>query len=297
MRLIYLIFAHKNCKQLFRLLEKLNGHNVQFLLHISKNCEKGFFSNVKKNLKIFPNCRLIKRELIRWGDFGLIKATLTAIRLVCHENFDFLIILSGQDYPIKSNVEIERALTGYKGKSLMEYFTLPTQKWDGGMERINRFHFWIGRRHYRYKPVGEEWWKRLVVRLVEFMKFSGNRRLPDEFVPYGGSFWSCLSSEAIYYLHNYLKTDSGKKIINFYSKCFHPSEMFLQTLLMNSRLSRFVVNLNVQFVKFNKLGRSQIITTNDFDLLMASDHLFTRRVDIDKDIEILNRIDRYIDKK
>ena len=109
MNISYIIIAHKNHDQLVRLVNKLDHEGVAFFIHIARNVERSFSRRVFESLRGYSNCHFVRRETIRWGSFGLVRAALNGIE----DNFrlnvdsDFLVLLSGQDYPLKNNVDIK----------------------------------------------------------------------------------------------------------------------------------------------------------------------------------------------
>src|SRR5205823_4219631 len=91
--------------------------------------------------------------------------------------FDYVILLTGQDYPIKSNRQIDEFFLQQEGWSFMEYFRLPWDKWDyGGLNRIESWHLRVGRSY---------------IRLPGWIGFK--RRFPSGLQPFGGSAYWCLS--------------------------------------------------------------------------------------------------------
>ena len=61
-----------------------------------------------------PNIYFLKRHTCYWGDFNIVKATCEGIKEIVKSgiNFDYAILLSGQDYLIKSTTQIETICTG-----------------------------------------------------------------------------------------------------------------------------------------------------------------------------------------
>jgi hypothetical protein len=68
------------------------------------------------------NVTFLKRHKCYWGDFGHVRATLEGIAYLFNNEieFDYLILLTGQDYPIKPNREIETLLRRSNGKQFMK---------------------------------------------------------------------------------------------------------------------------------------------------------------------------------
>ena len=138
-KLAYLVLEHKYPEQLLRLINRLNSENSTFFIHIDRGSN---FSDFRDVFNEFPSSkiRLIQRERSRWGSLGLVKAALNGFNEVVRtaEKFDYIVLLSGQDYPIKNNSYINNFFQRNYGKNFIEFFSLPTDQWfHGGMDRIN----------------------------------------------------------------------------------------------------------------------------------------------------------------
>lgn len=99
------------------------------------------------------------RPLPKFSDFGHVRATIKGIDEIFRRlfPFDYAILLTGQDYPIKSNRQIEDFFRRQEGRSFMQYFPLPADGWDyGGLDRINSWHLRVGASHLRF-PADPPW--------------------------------------------------------------------------------------------------------------------------------------------
>jgi hypothetical protein len=100
MKKIYLILAHKSPKQLERQIRALNDEQSVFYIHIDLKSDLNLFQTIEK----IDNVYLIKERVdCIWGDFSIIIATLNLIENAIKNHKDgFCILMSGNDYPIKS---------------------------------------------------------------------------------------------------------------------------------------------------------------------------------------------------
>jgi hypothetical protein len=301
-RIAYIILAHKNFRQLKRLISRLENNHAHFFIHISKTSEKTFFRQTQIFLNKKDNCQLIIRERVRWGDFGIVQAALNGIKAICdhQKTFDFAVLLSGQDYPLKSNCEINSILSQKKGKQILEIFPLPRNDWGhkGGLERLKKYYFWIGSNMYRFPPTSTQssFFKRFIDPIGQFLWKVHS--LPKSIAPYGGSFWWCLSKDCITYINRYVHSKDGIRLVKFFRHTLHPSEMFFQTIIMNSHLKGSALHHNMRFVEFPKgNGHPKTLTKEDKNRLLASNCLFARKFDLELDAQIFDIIDQYIEEK
>ena len=108
MEKIYLILAHKSSEQIEKQINALQDEKVTFYIHIDLKSDLNEF----KNLERIPNVILIKERVdCIWGDFSIVIATLNLIKnVIKNHNDGFCILMSGNDYPIKSKKVINSFL-------------------------------------------------------------------------------------------------------------------------------------------------------------------------------------------
>lgn len=75
----YIILAHKQPEQLYRLVEKLDDNLSTFFIHIDKKKSLTDFSSL---LDFGNKVEFIKREASNWGEIGIVMAILNALKAV-----------------------------------------------------------------------------------------------------------------------------------------------------------------------------------------------------------------------
>ena len=118
----YIILAHKNPLQVKRLVEKLNTPDSFFYIHIDGSFKIEPFKMLLSTLKnVFF---LEKRENCAWGDIAIVKATITGLeQIIRDQRTGYCILLSGQDYPLKSNDRIQSFFTSNYGINFIDTFS------------------------------------------------------------------------------------------------------------------------------------------------------------------------------
>jgi hypothetical protein len=132
MKKAYIIMAHKAPQQLYRLIDRLNDGDSEFFIHIDKTAEFTQFNSIKEFGDIV---HFIERVNSKWGGFGSVQASLNGLKAVrdSSKNFDQVLLLSGQDYPIKSNAYINEFFASSPYSLFVDYFPIPNyKKWPGG---------------------------------------------------------------------------------------------------------------------------------------------------------------------
>lgn len=316
----YLIQTHNNPEQIYRLVRQIKVASANALVLISHD-----FTNTHLDiapLKELSNVHLLKRQKkAKRGVFSLIQPYLDAIDWLFDRdyNFDWLIYLSEQDYPCQPTSEIESFLEQTEYDGFIQYWNAiaPGNPWG-------RAGFW---RYYRqYYPLSSVVSK-IVERTLRSRFIQANllslqpihianldnpfliknvndelmlgflpKALPfnEKFICYGGSQWHTLSKACVQYIHKVIHTNTD--LINHYKHTLIPDESLIQTILVNSKLFK-LCNDRKRYVDFSGKrsdGRPRILTLQDYQQLVNSKIHFARKFDLEKDTQILDKIDAKI---
>lgn len=274
-RLAYIISAYKNLDQLARLVRRLTTEQSVIVVHVDKKTDDTERDSVVANLSDVPSVYFLERHACHWGGFGHVGATLKGIDALLEReiDFDYVVLLTGQDYPIKSNDAIQRFFEENRGSSFMSHSALPSPWWSprGGLDRIEHWHLRVYGKHVQLP------WK---------------RAFPRPLRPFGGGAYWSLSRECVEYVSDFVA--ARPDVVDFFKHVDIPDEIFFQTLVMNSRLSDTVVNDNLRYIDWSRGRRPAILETRDFPRLAESPKLFARKFDTTHDAEILELIDRHL---
>lgn len=126
MKFAYIILAHKLPEQLFRLVSKLDDGDPVFVIHLCKNTSAQDFQQAKRLFNNRQRVFFCKREDGSWGEFGIVQAVLNGMKLLIDKkiDFDYLHVISGNDYPIKSNAYLKDFFSRNKGKQFQWYLPI-----------------------------------------------------------------------------------------------------------------------------------------------------------------------------
>lgn len=307
MKICYFIQSHINPEQIYRLIDiiKKSSHKAQVVVsHNFSCCELDVTTLHNSGVQVLTGKG-------GRGDFVLLQSYLDGIKWLIDNQikYDWLIYLSGQDYPIKpiSNIENFLVETNYDG--FIEYFNIFSSESHWSIkEATSRYLF-------RYKKINfltklPDWVKELLtpIKIINYLQpfvrinlaydMLGVRALSlliKDFVFYGGSFFTTLSRKCVEYLHQFCQ--SHPEVVEYYKGVCVADESFVQTILVNSGLFN-LCNDNKRYYDFSKSrnGRPATLTTNDYNAIMQSDAHFARKFDICKDSRILDLLDKEIGK-
>jgi hypothetical protein len=252
------------------------------------------------------NFIFIKRENYYRSEFGGIKATLNGINDILQERefFDYILLISGQDYPIKSPAYICDYLEQNSDKTFISYTTMPVRGWGwgptGGMEKLTHYFFRFRGNLRVYPPFNEPVTnKQRLLNFIFGLYFKTPRKFPDGLKPYAGAAWWTITRDAAQYLVDFLKIRPD--VINFYKNSISMDELFFQTILCNSnddKILSHLVNDDLRFINWShkdqNLGHPEILTINHFDAIKNSPKLIARKFDPTIDNQILDMIDERI---
>lgn len=291
----YLIMGHKNPEQLCRLVLRLADGSSEFFIHIDEKVDITLFNPLKK---LGNNVHFLERFDSKWGGYGLIRPFLCGLKAVKDRSkkTERIILLSGQDYPIKSNEDINRFFETSPHSVFLNYFPIPNyEKWPGGDRggwyRVDKYFF------------GLKWYNFLCSKSLNlaatFFPFL-RRRLPDGMRPYTGQTWWILDMYALNYILDY--HEKHPEYFRFHGNTFVADELFVQMIVANSmdeRLLRSVENNERRFTVWEKpdSAHPNILRKSDLPAILASTDLYARKFDDSVDAEILDLIDAQILQK
>jgi hypothetical protein len=279
MKIAYIILAHKLPEQLVRLVKKLNTDTTSFLIHIDKKTDEETYRKMVSPLDAHDNAHFLKRYVGNWGTFSQVQATLEGIReaVALQLDFDYIVLLTGQDYPIKSNKYIHDFFEKSNGKSYLEYFSLPNKIWkseNGGMDRINYWNLYFLGRPRKIFPRFD----------LTYLNYLENFKL------FGGSAYWCLARDCVEYIIERLQWDDS--IIKFWKYVRIPDEGFFQTILLNSHLKGQLINDNFRYIDWVSTPHPEILNRHNYKQFINSNKLFARKFDATVDPDVLDMIDR-----
>ena len=283
MKIIFFILTHKNPEQTVRLIQRLESPASRFVIHVDRRQPLSVYTVISRWAAKRDDIILVRRHRCYWGDFGIVAATLECVRAALRswDDFDYGVLLSGQDYPIKPLKFIFDYLTLNSGKQFIESFSLDDteNRWtrQGGQFQATARHSWY---IVRFRS------RRLPIPL--------RRRVPTGFKACGGSQWWSLSYEALVYITEYL--DNNPKIVRFFRDLSIPDETIFQTLLYRSSFQKDVISDDLHYAVWDRPTPPypRILDDSDLEPIRSSSKLFARKFDIYTDSRILDLIDKEI---
>ena len=278
MRIACIIMAHKEPGQIERLIKKFENFPFDFYIHLDKKTNQEPFLY----LASIPGVQFTRHRFrVRWASSSFVTALLRSIKQVLNAEtkYDFISVMSGQDYPIKPVSAIYDTLQKNRNKNFI-CFEESEEWWSHAITRITKYHFADFGFRGRYR-----------------IQFLMNRLLPERKFPlpysfYGGPRAMCmtLSTDCARYVERFIH--SHKRLQRFIRFTWGADEFLFPTIIMNSKFRNTVVNDNFYYIDWTRGGNNpKILTAEDFDSLRQSGKLFARKFDIKQDPDIMDLLD------
>lgn len=322
MKLAYIILAHKDPDQVIGLVNALDTKDSIFIVNIDKKSDAVFKAVRdgigKRDNVIFP----VRRPEVKWGRFSLVEATLECIRtlLGSKRRFDYAVLLSGQDYPIKDNDHIRRFFEENDGGIFLDRFAIPDhRRWpaiNGGMDRLPCKVYFFNRFFLKHPRQFKDPWLRFEggigagLRRLGYGPYSffkrvrtmgpgttrqGPKGVPREAVKgvgvYGGSQWWALPRPFVRKVM--AQIEKRPFLLAYFKKALVPDELFFQTVVMSLEVDPKLVRDNVHLVIWGDKATShpKVLDLTDLEALERSDKLFARKFDWKKSRGLIRRLD------
>jgi hypothetical protein len=277
MKIAHLILAHNQPAQLDRLIKRLAHPDADVYIHLDLKTAMVDFTHLQN----LPNVFFIKNRVkVYWGSYNIVQATLNGFKEILNsgQKYEFVNLLSGQDYPLTSAQNIHSYLSDHQGVAFMNYLKFDPD-WTEAIPRIEEYHFNTLQIKGRYA----------LQKIVN--KILPTRKLPNGLIPVGRSQWFTIPLDCVDYILKYW--DSNPHLRRFIKFTWAPDEFVFQTILYNSEYRARMINDDLRYIDWSEGGVSpRTLTIADAGALLASEKLFGRKFDQNKDSLVLDELDR-----
>lgn len=295
-RLAFLISAHTDAEHLRRLLGSLPREADKYI-HVDLKADIAGFTAVTDDPRAHFTTR---RTNIVWGSVLQVEYQMQLIRDVLDSGreYDYLISMSGQDYPLWSNARINRYFDAAAGREILHGICL------AGLD--------YARRDYTvYRPLNDRPWpfgsvrSKLRVALRHLLKAVGVRKQLSFTaggrhyrLHKGGSWWAITPRLARHALSEW---EGNSALRRYFRTSFAPDETFLQTVAFSS--SEFAPRCTLHEGDYRSLAELtpltyidynpviKILTEEDFPALVASGKMFCRKTVTGRSDRLMDMID------
>lgn len=302
---------HKNPKQVKRLVGRLAVEGVHFYLHVDQNCRIEDFTSIVPES---DSVTYIKNRVeSTWGDISIVDAVLNCFREIETDGqTGHCVLLSGQDYPLRSGEEIRDFLASHPENNFINIYPIPDPKKKsegGGRERLisytfdcrnpkdNRMKAKIQPRSMKPKTVLG--FCRLMRYRRDVLPFACRAWLHRREYPKGLSecfneMWMVLNMDAVKYLLE--AWDEHPEYRDYYRYTHVPDETAFGAILMGNEKMRESIRSMLHYVCWERRNNGSPKTLGVEDvrtIIKKEDVLFARK--FDEDSPALDYIDDEIE--
>lgn len=219
MKIAFLILAHDNWQHLNRLLAALDDEEHVFYLHIDKKVPMPDLCKTKAKL-VF-----VDRINVWWGGWSVQAAVNIMLKAAAKNGFDYYVLLSGTDYPIKPKNHLYKRL-----KEGGEYIDLQRGFSPQKPESRIRYYYIDGSNRWNKKSLKTIIYFALEV-FQQRIKFVRKKNYPFEKACFGSMWWA-LSHDCVEYILRFMQNNPG--FVPFFKTSWCPDESFIHTIIGNS---------------------------------------------------------------
>lgn len=278
MKIAYLILSHAHPEHVIRLITRLRPVGALFVVHIDQRADPRVFQELQQYATMYDDVLLAARHRCYWGNYSLMEAEFECVRLALSSSrdFDYAMLISGQDYPIKDAAATTAFLKEHPLAEFIEAFSLEeANRWSGmagpfqATSRVMHRHLYFRSRHV-HVPL--------------------RRKFYRGWVPYGGSQWWCLTRTALTWIDRYRR--DHPEIERYFRSVFIPDEAMMQTMMANSPFcDRLAPDLHYLDWERPNPKSPRTLVDEDFGRVMESSKLMARKLDPVASRVLLRRID------
>ncbi|TAE16447.1 MAG: glycosyl transferase [Bacteroidetes bacterium] len=256
----YFILVHRFPQQFKRLFKAIYHASNHYLVHIDQKAGETIHAEIQSFLADFPHTYLLKSENVLWGGYSMVQAELNGIKFLLDKKiqWDFFINLSGQDFPLMPQEEIQDFLSRNAGKNYIKVLNQAVER----PETMNRIEHYFEETLDGYvgKPI--------------------KRSYMQNTVSYIGGQWMILTRACCEFICN---SHEVQKFEDFYLHTFIADEGFFQTVLMNTSFGGKLINDDKRAIIWVADGdiklRPKTFTEDDLGFLLTGGNLFARKFD------------------
>jgi len=293
MKVAYLVFAYKNPQLLAREIAMLSFEESSFFIHIDQKSRIEDFALIRGENIFFSK----ERIPVYWAEFSGVQAILRLMTeaLEGPHNYDYFVLLSGSEYPLRSRSYIHTFLAHHQGSEFISMLKMPAP--GKPISRLNIV------RPQSVKPV-----RRLAMRAFakaglaqrDYRQYLGNLE------PYSGITWWALTRKACKYILSFVRRN--QHVVDYFQDVFAPEETFFHTILGNSPF-RSRIQRNLLYEDWSiPGGHPAMIASRHLtffesldevrvsDLYSPGELLFARKFS-DDTLDLVQRLDDMINRK
>jgi len=287
-----MILSHRQPEQVLRLMHRL----ASMFPDAPILCHHDLSQSRIERERLPASASLVEpHRATAWAEFSVVEATVDMIRALAgrERRPRWMILLSGADYPVAPARRIREVFRADDVDAFIQYQPLDPadlrtvaerRAWERYFHR--RFEVQVPTFRGRGHRIGRTVWNRHLMRAM--LPYS------ERFRCYFGSQWFAIGTHAARVVlreHRHNRRHRAHAARVKFSE-----ETYFQTMLANAPGLR-LRNEHLRYMDWSADGwHPATLTVDDLPRVLGSGALFARKFDIDRDVEVLDRIDRALEE-
>lgn len=282
MKIAILILAHKDRSQIELLINQLQHPSFNIYLHLDRNADFTYNDINASFIKIEKN------YTCSWGGYSVAKATFSLLKKAFDEGNEYFVLISAQDFPVKTNEQMLNFFQTNRGKSFIYMISKeqvkvePLVDYNNFLQRFSLLH--VPKRNPRnfFEKAGFSF----KARFRSLQKKYSFLRFPMPANIYAGENWFNLHRDEVASL---LKEYKKSMTLRFrLSMGLSMEEVLPHTLLMRNLKTENWVNDSLRFTIWKpNTSHPEYLTSENLNEIIASNDLFARKFN---DIKVLQQL-------
>ncbi len=270
-KIAYILLCHKDPDAIVKQAQSLTAVGDYTAIHFDARAGDAPYAKIRKALADNPNVTFARRRIrCGWGEWSLVEATLHAIEAAmdAFPRATHFYMLSGDCMAIKSAEYAHDFLDGREVDYIesFDYFASDWIKTGWKKERLIYRH-WFNERTQ----------KSLFYAMYGAQKSLGlTRAIPQDLEIMIGSQWWCLRRRTVESILEFARR--RRDVMRFFRTTWIPDETFFQTLVRHLVPENEIDSRTLTFLMFTDYGMPVSFYNDHYDLLLAQDFLFARKI-------------------
>ena len=270
-KIAFLLLCHKDPGGVIAQARRLSAAGDFIAIHFDASAPRAWYDQIRAALADDPGVVFTRRRVrCGWGEWSLVAASLLAVRaaLAAFPSATHFYMLSGDCMPIKTAL-YAHAMLDREDVDHIESFDFFASDWiKTGIkqERLIYRHWFNERSRKWWFYTSMEWQKRLGLQ----------RRVPEGLKVRIGSQWWCLRRHTVEAVVDYCRRNPA--ILRFFRTTWIPDETFFQTVVPHLVPEAEIRTRPLTFLMFTDYGMPVTFYNDHYDLLLAQDYLFARKI-------------------
>ena len=270
LKIAYLVIAYMDPEQLKRLAARLCGTSDVFV-HINASVDLDPFrralAGVHGNGRVF-----LSRERYRivWGGYSILQATFSMMEQAFQrERYDRFVLLTGLDYPIRSDEEIETFFLENAHREYIHADVVSGEQYDHLYYHASRDHRILHKCFQIYEKILRKCGKK---GKEDYVVYRGEKYDLYGIVPK----WA-LSGDCASYLLDFYK--NNKAFNRYFQRMHAPDDFYVATVLFHSRFRDAIESREDIFriIWLPEDKGAKILSQEDYEKLMEGNCLYAKK--------------------